>query len=82
MVFIVASLVLGGAFLSGAYLMSAATDRLSASANTLSIAVDAAVATITALPGGDDTAINAVSDTLDALTAKLNAATPSGTPTA
>ena len=56
--------------------MSAALDRLTASINTLSASVDAAVAKITALPVSDDTAVNALADQVDALTQKLDAAEP------
>lgn len=57
--------------------MSQATDRLTASVNAATVAVEALIARIPApAPPVDETAIVAAADALDALTVKANAAVP------
>lgn len=69
-------LIVGLLLAGGVAYMSAATDRLNASIQNLTTAVDTAVAKIQAIPATDDAAVNAAADQVDALTAKLNSATP------
>ena len=66
----------------GAKHMSAATDRLAASAVALAASVDALVARAATIPAPppDESSIIAAADTLDTLKAKVDAALPSSTP--
>lgn len=69
-----AIIIIGLLLAGGVAYMSAATDRLNASIQNLTTAVDTAVAKVQAIPASDEAAVNAAADQVDALTAKLNAA--------
>lgn len=70
---IIAAICVSAALVTGAYLMSAATDRLTAAVQANMTATNAAVAEIAALKSGsDDAVLNAASDQIDQNTAALN----------
>lgn len=71
----IVGLLLAVAIYAGARLMSAATDRLTASMTALSGSVTTAVNALKVDPTGDAAAINAVSDQLDSMKSSLDAAT-------
>lgn len=64
---------LAAAIIIGAIIMSAALDRLNTSTTTLSTSVDTLIASA---PPSDEAGINAAADALDAINAKVVAATP------
>jgi len=81
-IILITGTLLSVAIYAGAFTMSAATDRLTASMTALASSVSSATAALKVDPTGDASAINAVSDQLDAMKSSLDAAVAAQTSTA